>query len=54
MFKMIRVTCIVLMFVAVLVGLYGFCFERWDVFPLTFGIPFAFAALGAWIAEACE
>ena len=54
MFKIIRVTCIVLMFAAVLVGIYGFCFEQWDVFPLTFGIPFAVMALGAWIVEACE
>ena len=54
MFKIMRVTSIVLMFAAVLVGIYGFCFERWDIFPLTFGIPFAVMALGAWIAEACE
>ena len=54
MFKIIRVTCIFLRFAAVLVGIYGFCFEQWDVFPLTFGIPFAVMALGAWIVEACE
>jgi hypothetical protein len=54
MFKMMRVTSLILMFAAVLVGLYGFCFELWDVFPLTFGIPFAFIALCAWITEACE
>jgi len=54
MFKTMRVTGLILMFAAVLVGTYGFCFELWDVFPLTFGIPFAFMALGAWIAEACE
>ena len=54
MFKIMRVTCIILMFAAVLVGIYGFCFEQWETFPLTFGIPFAVMALGAWIVEACE
>jgi hypothetical protein len=54
MFKIIKMVCLILMFAVVMVGLYGYCFERWDVFPLTFGIPFAVMALGAWITEPCE
>ena len=54
MFKIMRVSSIVLMFAAVLVGIYGFCFEQWEVFPLTFGIPFCMLAIFSWIMEEAE
>ena len=36
MFEKIRNTALLLMFPAVLVGMYGFCFKGWDTFPILF------------------
>jgi hypothetical protein len=54
MFEKIRNTALLLMFPAVLVGMYGFCFKGWDTFPILFALPFAFIALCAWLTEGCD
>lgn len=54
MFEKIRNTALLLMFPAVLVGMYGFCFRGWDTFPILFALPFAFIALCAFLTEGCD
>jgi hypothetical protein len=54
MFEKIRNTALLLMFPAILVGMYGFCFRGWDTFPILFALPFAFVALCAFLTEGCD
>ena len=54
MFEKIKNAALLLMFPAVLVGMYGFCFRGWDTFPILFALPFAFIALCAFLTEGCD
>jgi hypothetical protein len=54
MFRVMRNIFLLLMFPAVLIGMYGFCFKGWDTYPILWALPFAFMALCAWLTESCE